>query len=434
MFTYSPPASIDDLSGRPSKPTFLANWHIYINQNFHDNIGALGDDPLFFSETDTPAQSGPVPIPWNGFPLSLTRQFKNRTDAWKAADTLQTTNRYTPKGSASVVTMFRPQDEYCEWFAYTTASKITRIVFTAEGPEYWIKLAESDFSVVLSLYQQFVNPGVTANDLRLSHDLQFGDVLLQAGSYDPFNKWNTTNGVMHLTHPANTLGAEINLAAFATIPREDTPGARVSDVRRLICCAGYGNANRSSDPSIGFAVNTTCVPLTAGSAIMTATLADPVGLYMNQLQAGVLTGPNGEALDNWFQFVRGNAGKGLMAVVEPPSGSAFGLDRVLVKGVPLQRGGQIAEAIDMVLYAKVASHAGPAPSLQACTNVCCMPAGTPAASIKNINLAQPNGACKSPSVPAYPELLEPAAHAALLAEVALASSVQKRKLRSRLDG
>jgi len=62
--------------------------------------------------------------------------------AWSAADVLQSTTRYTPDQSPPVTTQFRPQDEYCEWFAYKDpgSGKLSRIVFTSEGPEYWINL------------------------------------------------------------------------------------------------------------------------------------------------------------------------------------------------------------------------------------------------------------------------------------------------------
>ena len=36
---------------------------------------------------------------------------------------------------------------------------------------------------------------------------------IRKGTYNPYNRWNTTDGIMHLTHPANTLSAEIKLGA-----------------------------------------------------------------------------------------------------------------------------------------------------------------------------------------------------------------------------
>jgi hypothetical protein len=413
MFAYSPPGGLDDLAGRPTRTKFLNDWHSFIHKTFETNIQGLGPTPLFFSEVDKAAQSNPVPISWNGFPLSISREVKTSEAAWTAADQLQATTRFTPPGSPPVQTQFRPQDEYCEWFAYSEGGKITRIVFTAEGPEYWIRLARADFAAVLALYKKFVSKDVSDADLRLTIPLQFDGEILPVGSYNPYNKWNTTGGVMHLTHPANTLGAEVNLAAFASIPRRDNTGKRVDDIRRLACCGGFGDPNRSSDPSIGFAVNTTCLPLAAGGAAQDATLADPVALYMDGLQEGTITGPQDEPLDSWFQFVRGKQGRGLMAVLEAPPGSQFGLDEVKVKGVKLERGGQVAEVIDMVLYAKVKPHGGPVPPLAPSVTTCCMPVGTPPQKIKDINLVQPRGlTCGANQTQAFPELVPVHPHAA----------------------
>jgi hypothetical protein len=49
--------------------------------------------------------------------------------------------------------------------------------------------AQGDKNKVLALYQQLVSPGVQMADL------------FKNGVYNPRNKWNTTNGAVHLTHP-----------------------------------------------------------------------------------------------------------------------------------------------------------------------------------------------------------------------------------------
>ena len=177
---------------------------------------------------------------------------------------------------------------------------------------------------------------------------------------------------MHLTHPANTLGAEINLAAQATILRKGANGSRITEPRRLACGSTFGDANRSSDPTIGQGVNLTVLPAQAGATPARITLANPVGLYMNKLIAGALTDDEGNPLDDWFHFERGVAGRGLMAIIEPPAGASIGFDKVQAKGVPLTRGGQLAEVIQMVLYARTAAASGPAPALgHAVTTAAC---------------------------------------------------------------
>jgi hypothetical protein len=34
MFKYSPPGSLDDLAGRPSRDSFLVDWHGFIEKTF----------------------------------------------------------------------------------------------------------------------------------------------------------------------------------------------------------------------------------------------------------------------------------------------------------------------------------------------------------------------------------------------------------------
>jgi len=209
---------------------------------------------------------------------------------------------------------------------------------------------------------------------------------------------------MHLTHPANTLGAEINLAAQATGQRVDKTGALITDARSLICCSGYGSANRSSDPTIGQAVN-----LSVRGAV-SLTLSNPVGLYMDGLKTnGQITGPAGEDLSGWFKIVRGSSGRVLPAEFGPPPGSAFGLESVLVKGVPLEAGAQIAQLIRMVLYAKVVDLHMPASPNAPCVQHCCVGRGATLAT-SNLKQVSRNQACSGncngfPCVEAYPNLL-----------------------------
>ena len=402
MFAYLPPADVDDLAGKPGREAFLAAWHKFIAETFQGEIAALQSveaAPSFFSEIDGQVAGNPLPVTWNGFPLSISRLRRNNPiAAWKDAEVLRSID------FGGTVVPARRQDEYCEWFVYRTGTRIDRIVFTAEAPEYWVKLAAHDIDTVVKLYQTWVSPQVKKPELLLTHDLQwFGGKILKAGTYNPYNAWNTTQGVMHLTHPANTLGAEIDLAARATLLRADGTGQRITDVRRLACCADFGDPNRISDPNIGHGVNMTCLP-SGGTAIQDVTLANPVALYMDALRSGVLTGPNDELLDDWFTFVRGTAGHGLMAVLAPPASAKFGFDKVKVQGTDLAWGGQIAELIQMVIYAKTRPHKGAAVHLHRCSNRCCMPKGTKPADVRFVNFDHDAALvpCADGFEPAYP--------------------------------
>jgi hypothetical protein len=58
--------------------------------------------------------------------------------------------------------------------------------------------------------------------------VQIEDLFLN-GRYFPYNKWNTTHGALHLIHPANTLNAEIFIAADATVLRKNSDGDLITD-------------------------------------------------------------------------------------------------------------------------------------------------------------------------------------------------------------
>jgi hypothetical protein len=385
MFKYETPASIDDLAGRPARAAFLTTWHDNIRARFAVEQARPGVS-LFFSEVDSAATSNDIPVSWNAFPLFIKRRFPNNADRiqrWSIADLLRT----------EAAGPFRQQDEYCEWFAYRDVpdGPIRRIVFTAEAPEYWDALAAADLDRVVELYRQFVSPAVQRGDL------------LRNGVYNPRNKWNTTHGVMHLTHPANTLFAEINLAAQSTIMRRNGQGARITSVRQFACASSFGDVNRTSDPSIGSSVNLTVFPAAPGSTAQSITLANPVGLYIAGLQDGVLTDDNDNPL-NWFRFVRGGPSRGLMAVLEPPAGAAFGLERVRIAGVPLTHGGQVAERITMVLFARTANLSKPVPPLLPAVAHCCAPSPFDPPKIDQINLSHTaaDTGCSAGTVEAFP--------------------------------
>ena len=409
MFKYTPPANIDDLAGRPTRAAFLDAWHERIKGYCKTEIDGLPQgNKLFFLETANAATSADLPVTWNAFPLIIKREHPDdATSRWEAADELRSADRRPSDDLPPVRMRCRLQDEYCEWFAYrpSRAGPITRIVFTAEAPEYWVELAKHDFDRVVELYQQHVSPDVKPDDLKLKQDIRLGREVLKKGSYNPYNEWNTSDGVMHLTHPANTLGAEVNLAARATIPRRDINGNRVTDVRRLACGSNFGDPNRSSDPNIGHGVNFTAFPASAGAAPQSITLANPVALYLDRVASGVITDEDGKPLPGWFKIVRGVAGRGLMAVLEPLPGAAFGLEKVRILGEKLTHGGQVAEQIQMVLYAKTANFGHPAPPLEPCVGHCCKSDTNVPIDRVNLDYFGSDQSCAANSKDAFPELI-----------------------------
>jgi hypothetical protein len=151
-------------------------------------------------------------------------------------------------------------------------------------------------------------------------------VVADKGDYNPLNVWTTSKGIMHLTHPANTLGAEVNLAKDASSARDcdalppPTPAEPSAEVRR-IACGQYGGINRSSDPLIGLGVGDI---INAGLKL---SLTDPVGLYIAKCDLASLKGPNGEAVANAMTVVRGqddaNEPRMVRVRIEAPAGAAY---------------------------------------------------------------------------------------------------------------
>jgi hypothetical protein len=228
-------------------------------------------------------------------------------------------------------------------------------------------------SLVLELYQQHVDPSITLEDITWPSNVAEAIPtrtgirwrLRPAGTYNPLNKWNTTHGAMHLTHPANTLGAEINLAADATVRRD---GPDPNDPRALICCGGYGDGNRSSDPIIGAKV------YEYANRGLSLSLPDPVGLYIQSWNTDLFTSPDDESLERAWRTTRGDpeSQRVLRVVFEVPDGMGFTVDQVRAGGIPIEWGGQVADAIKIHITAMAKDlGAGDQSDPQTCSASCC---------------------------------------------------------------
>jgi hypothetical protein len=217
--------------------------------------------------------------------------------------------------------------------------------------------------------------------------------------YNPLNKWNrgtqtlpASGGAMHLTSSPNTLGAEYDLAAAATIPRVDGNGQPITSPQPLICCAKYGRPGRHSDPTIGVSVNAT-VNDGSGNRIL-ATLTNPPGLYMQTpdwtlFSSNVIPNPQQFAASCWT-VVRGELAdpskpgdidRILHATFTVPQGTKA--SDLLVNGQPLTFGSQVTAAITMKLSATAFQTPGPAQTGVTCTG----DAANPAPSISAIQSA-----------------------------------------------
>ncbi len=212
--------------------------------------------------------------------------------------------RYDPYGPRGWL------DEYCEWAVTRNQNgQITNINFTCENPEYWYTLWKVEPQKVADLYNELLSKGdsISVEDLQLkdSKGKVVNDPFTGAPAYNPLNKWNsgtiadsTHGGAVHLTSPPNTIGAEILLAAQATLLRELPP--ENYNMQSLVCAGAFGRPYRNSDPHIGLQVNQ--VVKNVDVKIM---LTNPLGLYLQAPDFSNYTFPKGTCVDNWFSVVRG---------------------------------------------------------------------------------------------------------------------------------
>jgi hypothetical protein len=357
---FDPPAFFTDFDAIRGQ---REAWHEYVSLAFDtiimDQRSTLQSETVQFYNPATHDYGDAVEqaITWNAFPKELLRQF-GRARAMLVAD-----------HDRSTLT------EYCEWHVTRDplTNAIVRITFTSEPPEYWAAMfggpvaydaeGKKTFAFpgsrdeVLRHYQHLVSPEVRAHDL------------VDGGTYDPLNKWNSTHGIMHLSASPNSLIAEIKLGADATVAYRNARGEVVVEPEPLICCAAFGGADRNSDPTIGATVNALA---RLGAMI---TLANPVGLYMDHIDLTGWSAPKGVEIEECVHVVRGDARKRMIErlVVEVPHKSGSTVSDLCIGGVPIAFGGQIAECITVKLTGAAAAigsvHYAP---IVACGNRCCV--------------------------------------------------------------
>lgn len=320
---FDAPGFLDDLDAQG-----LLAWSTWISSQLDeastrdgkaDGLANYGPRPQFFNPLTKPPAVDAVEkdITWTAFPRIVKINSISDMQRWRSADS-----------SRDV------QDEYCEWSVARepNTDKITRVDFTSEGPEYWQFLAATDPAKVVALYQKYIGPSVKESDL------------FQQGRYVARNKWNnsTTNGAMHLVQRNNTLGAEIELAAAATLVRIKA-GNILTGEQELIQCGQYGQAERNSDPHIGAVVN----ELARMKADIT--LANPVGLCIDALSVAGWETPDSSNAHDYWKIVRGTEQEGLRAVFEVPSAKNFVVGDIKINGRNIEFGAQIADFITIKL-------------------------------------------------------------------------------------
>lgn len=393
---YDPPANLNDFDRSQFADQLKQIWHNDMSGRVN---ASLSDFPAFFDVFAPPGTiDDAVATPeWTGLPRTMKRRVHG--DVIEAARLVEEpiamgevdpvaavrlTSEFREVETGQVVTgpKYRPQDEYLEWVTRRDAAgRIAEVVFTAEGPEYWQRIA-LDRNLLIKLYREMISGSVDVNDLFFDRDVcylnrnQGGPVCYRRGDYNPYNQWNMV-GAVHLTQPANTLGAEIALAKDASLRYGD--GAEVTIDPQLVACGGYGGINRMSDPTIGFIVNT------AARGGKFVALRNPIGLYISHIEEDKFALQDGQDIrpitniDDYFVPLRPSPDRVSDMIVRArfrvPAGVEVAgrqatVSDVTANGEPIQFGGQIADHIILRLFAHTAPGA-PQQSLTDCAAKAC---------------------------------------------------------------
>ncbi len=374
-----------DFQGKPAQlKAFQQLWNSNVNGWTRQAIvGPFYYNPLV--EPNVPPSSSAVRVPWFAFPNRVafylgnagfsTPQQQEFADNGFLSDGTPIPaipNSVQVCGSNFTPTIpygpYGPRgwmDEYCEWSVTRNGQgQIVRVDFTCENPEYWYSLWEIDPDLVVELYTKalsgpFRTPNIQKEDLQLTY---LGKVVINPSTgkpaYNPLNKWNfgsvsnaSAGGAMHLTSTPNTLQTELGLAGAATLRY---PAASRTNANTLLCCGMYGQPQRNSDPTIGFAANQT---VEANNMI---SLANPPGLYIQMPNFNGWTTPDNTPAASFWQIVRGQQTLPqfnnqsfnfiLHAVYEVPPTKPYTVSDIKINGQPIQWASQIAQTFQVALY------------------------------------------------------------------------------------
>lgn len=366
---YPPPANLDDLDTLDKKVKW-AEWESNTaDQNIYTGAGPLPDNeyaaypiaPQFFNPAnpDTPVGGVSVTkiIAWNGLPGLLR-------------NSLPFTKVYTQSDEVIAHGERTNQTEYCEWkvfYADEAKSKISKVVFTCEGPEYWQQLFNVDPEKCVSLYRELTKVDtITKDDLIAHEDIYLqgmskdGPPFVKKGQYNFYNDYNTTQGIVHLNQRNNYLSAELNIASMSTqLQQEEDAQGNLTLLQRalpLVLAGQYGSPGRNSDPTIGFICNWVARhPLG-----LRLTIEPPVALYFGLLNTTGWTIPAGTGqIGDWVKCVRGKPelGQALRYEIAPPESvqGQYYVNDMTIGGQPIEYGGQIARCMTVQLKGKAAA-------------------------------------------------------------------------------
>ena len=306
LLRFDSPGRVRDL---PEGSAFYDQWHRTVERLVATSTAVSGSgryvDPSR-RHVDAPARRL---YTWTGFPRPLLVEHRDdRRAAWVA-------------GEDRTV-----QIEYLEWHVERAGDTITRVTFSTETPEYWRLLAATDRAMALTLYRELVSPEVASRDL-------FPD----GRTYDPLNRWNTTDGIVHYVMPINSMRDLLGVSQESEPTRRAADGYDALPYRRTTGADARLNLDIWALSRKGYAVSTDEVP----------------GLYIAGWDDTGWTKPDGTPVDSYWRVVRGSPGAALRVVYEVPESEGFAVGDIRIGGRPVEFGGQLAEHVTVSAHGLV---------------------------------------------------------------------------------
>lgn len=295
---FDTPGSLRDV---PAGSPFYDRWHRVVDDLIPPSTPLSGDGHYVDPSTSELTGVGARAYTWTGFPRPHLIG-GHRDD--RAAALLAGENRDA-------------QHEYLEWHVTRTGGTIGKVTFVTETPEYWHTLAAVAPDRVVELYRELVDPAVARADL-------FPD-----GRYDPRNRWNTTDGIVHYIMSINSMGDLLGVS------QEPEPSGRARD--------GYDEVPYRRATAADARLNLDMWAMARpGRGVATA---NPPGIYLLDWDDSGWTKPDGSPVGDYWRIVRGTPGAALRVEYEVPAVEGFRVGDIRIGGRPITTGGQLAEHI-----------------------------------------------------------------------------------------
>jgi hypothetical protein len=143
---FSAPGNLKDFGG-----AMAARWSRFVSDDLDREVAALaqsnpGLQPQFYNPAKLDVAGTPAPISWPAFPQIIEIRFgDDQQEMFRQGE------------------IRNDQDEYLEWAVITQNGKITKVMFTCEGPEHWTFIANHDKTLLVKLYSGIVGQAVTSS-------------------------------------------------------------------------------------------------------------------------------------------------------------------------------------------------------------------------------------------------------------------------------